>query len=614
MKKLLLSLPFLLAACNSSEELSFPIANSSESAAAPEAVNFSTYMGRGKATRAGANGTINTDVLKKTNYGFGVFAYQTGTVNYSAYRTQNDAEKHYPNFMFNERIIWDETKSKWVYADVKNTKYWPNELAGVGAVDDQNNDSGNDPATTVNSNGGKVSFFAYAPYAAEASTDNVDGIEGRTVSATDNDGTNSGIIAFSGNLFNGGKSDATDVNERYQFSDPYLVYRLSSDNDKQVDLLWATTTGSSPTVTSSDATALQMGVAADSYADFTTGGTAIVNNLASDPQVIVRPQFNVAADLTKQKTQGTVNLLFKHALAKIGGSYVGTGDGSDNDPATATNGLLVVLDIDNEQGEETGGSLQPYAETPTATTPHNTKVTINSIVLESEKQLTDAGKTAIENNTTFDYESTDYTTTLYNTGIFNLVTGVWHGQSLTPATATSTTRTQTIVPSGADFDGSTDDALKDAVLNANLAEPLTHPGYTKEGFESLPIGVTTVVKNVYADKGDAQPFVFIPGTHPIITITIDYTVRTYDAKLANKFSEVRQKITKRLYILDEIQLNKQYNIVMHLGLTSVKFTATVDDWDATPATQTDNTDPTNPVTTYTEDVEHVYLPINVKEN
>lgn len=108
---------------------------------------------------------------------------------------------------------------------------------------------------------------------------------------------------------------------------------------------------------------------------------------------------------------------------------------------------------------------------------------------------------------------------------------------------------------------------------------------------------------------------FIPGTMPIITFTITYTVRTYDPNLKNSYTEVKQKIKKNLYITEKVELNKQYNILMHLGLTSVKFTATVSDWDITDAIGT-TTDPgagQSPVTVYEDEVEHVYLPINVGE-
>jgi len=580
---------------------------------ANDAVKFDTYMGRVNVTRGGSPGAINTAQLKDPNYGFGVFAYKTGTGLYNGFRTQDAVTERYPNFMYNEPIKWDGTT--WAYAHASNIKYWPNEV-GSGSVDDQNNDSGNDPATTDYVNGGKVSFFAYAPYTLEGTKASTADIEGQPVATSDNEGTNYGIIAFSTPLFNGGKSDATKVAERYRYSDPYVKYRLSP-NGSVVDLLWATTTGSGENVLSQGT---QLGVASESYADYDNSGVQIANDYTTPTPSIVRPAFNVAADLTKQKTNGTVNFLFKHALAKIGGSFVGGSsgvDGSDEDGTTPTSGLMVILDIDKD-GAEFGNSLFPYAEGPTATTPYNTKVTINRIVLESEKQLTAAGVNAIQTNSTFNYNDATYTEPLHNTGIFNLVTGLWSNiEYSSPTSAATEPRVNTIVPATGN---STVDDAQDAILNHNIAEPdgftdLPRANRTKEGFESLPIGVTTVAKNVY--EGEVQPFVFLPGTFPIITITVDYTVRTYDAKLANNYTEVRQRITKRLYILEEIVLNKQYNILMHLGLTSVKFDATVDDWDDTTATPSTPTTPVpggSSVTTYDGDeVEHVYLPINVSD-
>jgi hypothetical protein len=563
--------------------------------AVQQLVQFDTYIGPARTvnTRGGAYGSIDTEVLKGSNYGFGVFAYKTGTTAYSDYRTQNATEKRYPNFMYNEPILWNGTT--WTYAYPTNVKYWPNEQTNSTTTDDQNNNSGNDPATSSAMNGGNVSFFAYGPYVAEATKVTTSGIVGQGVSSTD-DG---GIMFFSTANFNGGKADAASNQEKLKYSDPYLKYKLPLGSDRQVDLLWGTMGNTSDNVLGNP----QLGMWADdgSLPEVDKDGNAIAT----------RPHFMINTDLTRQKTNGTVNFLFKHALAKIGGSYVGTGDtGSDEDPLTPTNGLMVILDIDKDT-QESGGALFPYAETPTVQTPYNTKVTINEIVLHNAKELTAAGRTAIQNNTTFDYSSSTYTQALTNTGIFNLVTGVWSNLATESYTSGAVTRTQTIVPS---VDASTD-ASRDAILHPSIAEPssFTTTAYTRERYEELPVGVTTVAKNVY--KNDAQPFVFIPGTYPIVTVTIDYTVRSYDAKLADNYTEVRQRITKRLYILDEIKLNKQYNILMHLGLTSVKFTATVDDWAATDAHIGTTTDPgsgQSVVQTYDTDVEHVYLPANVE--
>ncbi len=566
---------------------------------AENVVQFDTYMGGSKMeTRAGKPGSIDTEVLKKDGYGFGVFAYYTKTESYQNYRTQDGTAGRYPNFMYNEKIVFSSSDNKWVYADVKNTKYWPNEVQN-GAVDDQNNNTANDPAKTDYTNGGNVSFFAYAPYAAEGVTPTL-GIDGQPVSTSDNEGTTSGIVAFSSNNFNGGKSTATD-NTKNRFSDPYVKYTISAANDKQVDLLWGTANNSSENVINETT---QAGMAAKDLPDY--NGTTLIAEAN-------RETWNVNTDLTKQKTTGTVKFLFKHALAKIGGSYRQIGsytDGSDDNASSPTNGLMVVLDIDKDDNES-GGSLQAYSGTVTAQTKYNTKVTINSIVIESGKQLTEEGVTALTNNT--DITET-YFENLISTGILNLATGVW---SDLEKPTTTITRTQTIQSSGSTFGGDTDDSKKDAVLHANIAEPATFTTteYTRERFEELPIGVTTVPKNVYGSE--AQPFVFIPGSKPIIQITIDYTVRTFDAKLANKYSEVRQKITKRLYILDEIKMNKQYSILMRLGLTSVKLEATVSDWDVDTkenvSGKTDGTSATSDVLTFDQTVEHVYLPINVSE-
>ena len=567
--------------------------NSSENA-----VNFSTYMGRSSITRGGAYGSIDTEKLADPNYGFGVFAYQTGVDTYTHYRTQAAKTDRYPNFMYNEHIVGDGAGG-WKYADLRNTKYWPNEV-GTEAVDDQNNDSGNDPATTAGTNGGNVSFFAYAPYADfdyDANT-RIDGIAGQAVNDT-NDGATSGIIAFSGNQFNGDRTGK-------KYSDPFLTYRISTDSKKQVDLLWGTTGKNGENVVGKE----QLGQPSENINEY-VNGALLKNNHTTTPATIVRPTFNVNTNLTKQKTNGTVEFAFKHALAKIGGSYIGAGEGDDEDGKTPTNGLMVILDIDKD-GQELGGSLQEYAEGAKDGTPYNTKVTINEIVLESEKQLTEAGLKAIKENSTFEYNDT-YVEPLSNQGIFNLVTGVWHDVQ----SVGETSRVQDIVPTDVDLKNDVNndkDNEKDAVLSNELAEPKAvnwTNDYTKDAFEALPIGVTTVAKNVY--ESDAQPFVFMPGSYPIITITIDYTVRTYDAKLAKKYTEVRQKVTKRLYILDKIELNKQYNILMHLGLTSVKFTASVSDWEVVSATgsTTDPGDGSSPISTFDDEVEHVWLPINV---
>lgn len=91
------------------------------------AIEFSTYLGR---NAQGSRSTeTNTDSIKKN--GFGVLAYYTEQADFA------DTNKPKPNFMWNQKVTHNGTN--WEYTPVK---YWPTKV------------------------GDKVSFFAYAPYAA----------------------------------------------------------------------------------------------------------------------------------------------------------------------------------------------------------------------------------------------------------------------------------------------------------------------------------------------------------------------------------------------------------------------------------------------------------------
>lgn len=89
------------------------------------AIEFSTYLGR---NAQGSRGTETSTTSIKTS-GFGVLAYYTEQANF--------ANTNKPNFMWNQQVTYKGTN--WEYTPVK---YWPTKV------------------------GDKVSFFAYAPYAA----------------------------------------------------------------------------------------------------------------------------------------------------------------------------------------------------------------------------------------------------------------------------------------------------------------------------------------------------------------------------------------------------------------------------------------------------------------
>lgn len=572
---------FALGACTDSETLGLDTSESSENA-----VSFSTYLGKGVQTRAGATGSIDTEVLKQAEYGFGVFAYYSGTGNYANMRRRGSNPSAYPNFMYNQQVTYNfagtSNITNWVYSPIK---YWPNEVQN-GDVDDQVDDQDNDPAMGSDEYGGKVSFFAYAPYVEVSQGTNQNTIDGAT--PTDNTAEeDNGIIAMSGNKYIG--SSAED-----KFSDPYVTYALPSGNKKFVDLLWGTKGATNQNVNNE-------------------GNTGVTGNPAGGNQYAksVLEGYTVNANLTKQTTTGVIHFLFKHALAKVGGSYQGTDDGADDEKSTPTNGLMVILDLDDE-GEEQGGELEAWEGTaPNANTKYTTKVTVRDIQISA--------KMLVEDENGVQPGKTGYVTTYYasetiggnpvGTGLFDLATGQW---SETVASTIDETKAVTIEHNvTSDATDGTKVTSSAATLSQVIAEPASVDKTEAAFCNILPLGVTTVAKNVYAD--DANALVFFPNTWPQLTITIDYIVRTYDKNLGDAFSEVGQKITKTLTFDDPVELNKMYNILIHLGLTSVKFTATVDDWDAGTTTTTTTDENGDPVDITETEVHHdVYNPRNVQ--
>ncbi len=274
----------------------------------------------------------------------------------------------------------------------------------------------------------------------------------------------------------------------------------------------------------------------------------------------------VNANLSKMKVGGKVQFNFKHALAKFGGTgATGTSD--------KTSGLMVVADIDNGTAT-TGGSLDG-----------NTKITVKSIKIESVKAGTD-GKAMTSDSS------------IPTSGTLNLATGVWTTSDSnmgkidyeikSPAyTATSGATTQD--------------------MNAAIAEPESVAN-GEAGWKALPTGVTTSAQSVYTET---TPLLIIPdGNDHIFRVTIDYVVRTKDASLHKGYTEVEQSFYKDL-TLKSVSLNAKYNLLIHLGLTSVKFDATVSDWTNTVAgsTQSGAAQPVDG--DQTKDPMVIYMPANV---
>ena len=199
-----------------------------------EPIVFGAYAGNAL-TKAGTAGVLTTDALKTS--GFGVFAYQT-TGDYSASAK--------PNFMYNTKV----STASWTYSPIK---YWPNQVV-AGGTDSQ------DPKA-VAEQADKVTFFAYAPYVKVVTS---------TGAPADGASTDWGITALTHND---------------EAGDPKVTYKISSDLNQQVDLLWAVSNGSTWTNVA--------------------GGT---NTPTSG-----KPYLN----LQKPATGTAIHFYFKHALSQI---------------------------------------------------------------------------------------------------------------------------------------------------------------------------------------------------------------------------------------------------------------------------------------------------------
>lgn len=442
-------------------------------------VNMSVYTA--SSTRAGSTGNITDAQSLAQKGGFGVFAYQTGSTDYTAGQTSFQ-----PDFMYNQKVTGtNATAPVWSYSPIK---FWPND-----------NTTADNAGAKGETNTGKVSFFAYAPYA--------------TVTGNET----SGITGFSANNVAG---------------DPTVTYKLTTDGSANVDLLW--------------------GTAETSNSAAKTNGSNVSGD-AQNGTILNGGQAAVNVNLTKMKNNGKILFVFKHALAKFGGK-----DASSSNTA----GLLIKADPDDASYNDFGSV---------------TKITVKDITITTDG--TDAnGATKKQSFVT--------------SGKLNLATGAW-----TLDDAKDATLSQVIAQSGTEN--------KDAELADAIQEPASKTDNSAFDFDKdIKSGVTKIAQSVYKDE--TAPLLFIPGsTLPKLKVTITYVVRTKDSKLSKGYSETTNVITKIVdFGTKKVEMNKRYTLTLILGVNSVKFDATVSNWENATTTGSDNTS--------TTDNTDVNLPVNVK--
>ena len=286
----------------------------------------------------------------------------------------------------------------------------------------------------------RLSFFAYAPYVEATAT---------TGAVTEN---TVGITALTANNVT---------------TDPKVTYVVADDPSKSVDLLWGVVPA---------------------------GTTKWSNVTGTDIDIAEgKPYLN----LIKPKTNQKVNLLFKHALAKLNLNVVGAFDAV------------------------TGGTKDAA-----------TKITVASVTIEGKGFK----KTAVLN----------LNNTTANEPLWEAVDGA---------------DDITLTVSG--------DNLNSKIKDSGKDEAQTVDGVTETAQDLLNSDATSAQK----------AFMIIPSSaaDKSLKVTIDYYVNTTDASLSKGYSRVENKITKTITGFAP-EAGKNYTLLLSLGMTSVKVSATVSDW------------------------------------
>ena len=536
----------LMTACSSDSisDVTGGLQPTSEDSNTP--VGFGVYMSQGKAgtrgTDTAVSGTDATDdynevsggnyaiddleALKNENVGFGVFGFYTGGNSWNSFNNWNaktDMQKGSQTTGMSEpNFMWNQK----VLANGTEWTYEPLKYWPNG------NATADKEGATASPDNGKVSFFAYAPYIQTKYGDTK-----KDKAIPDNGNTDKrqcGISEISGVAATG---------------DPLIRYSLSTIPQHNTDLLWGYC------------------AANDKYS--TVFGTEETGAAAANGEANGKSTFTdkgaTNIDLAKVTTGQKIKFTFKHALATIGGNET-----SKNNTNGAANGLQVVLDMSKPDGTITGGDK-----------PAATKVTIKYIRIHngnvSAKALEPANITEDVNGDT----KTDSKDVIPAEAYFDLATGEWFlkDANAVPAASLNPLNHYVVAPSFVNLDQTITDPAKD---KEEMAEAIAEPA-TVTSFDALPTGVTTTAQNVYKDY--ATPLFFIPGTQPVFQVTVCYVVRTKDANLKNGYSEVEQTVTKAI-TFPEVKMNTKYSLIIHLGLTDVKFDAKMDNWDTETTTGT----------------------------
>lgn len=143
------------------------------------------------------------------------------------------------------------------------------------------------------------------------------------------------------------------------------------------------------------------------------------------------------------------------------------------------------------------------------------------------------------------------------TGTLDLTTGTWSGRQ--------------------NNDGKMTLDIPATAISEAIAEPKTTD---KEIDGTAAVKLTGLQPTIYTNvlKENTASYYFIPGTQPKFDVTVTYRVRTIDSSLSAGVTNVKQTIKKTIQFPNAFEANKKYNLILSIGLNTVKFSAEVSDW------------------------------------
>ena len=581
----------MLAACSNTDELA-SFQNVQNDQEAP--VNFEVYTNRAT-TRAGLPGNnsaeygVTTATLKTGAHsaaGFGVFGYYTSNSIF-------DTNSSMPNFMYNQQVLWNNTKGAWTYEPVK---YWPNEFGDAAISDDLDH----------------VTFFAYAPWQKVTVNTGVPTTDIDAAFVTDAVSTLTDDDAICKILFG-----ATDFAtwKAAVLASAVAAYNAANSTTYADFAAWKASTVPADAAAAAAAETAVDAAPADAKAEYQKG---IEDRMADQKLNITQLSKNNATGdpiikyVVDMHPNTSVDLLWGVAAAPAGTdpatdfAYEGITK-KDGNPSSKIQAGNTFVDL-TKQGDVSGKVKWNFKHALARLNVQICTVVDKAGLSEGTDEIGQEADGTKTSNTRVWLRSVKFSNAFAQKGALNL-----HSEDVDPSETDNAKRVEKAQPNWFDYDGSTELTFEDVVLFDGLKDgkegttnniqknetPLgINPILTQANplYTGVPIKLTNLFEGSLTPD---DPIYVIPDPNQTdeMEITVQYDIETADKRLAGllsdgvtKGSSIENVISKSTGL--KILPGKAYVVKIYLGIESVKYDVEVTDW-VVGASDTDVTLPKN---------------------